>query len=48
MDVHTCTVGAVKICLKGVHGSAPGAEKVNGKNPQGKGMNPDSVLEEVS
>jgi hypothetical protein len=48
MNDHTCTGGRTKIPWKGVPRSTPGTEKVNGNNQQSKGMNPDSVEEEVS
>jgi hypothetical protein len=32
MDGYTSTGRAIKICMKGVPRSAPGTEKMNGKN----------------
>jgi hypothetical protein len=48
MDGHTYTRGIIKMRLKRVPRSARGTEKVNGKNQQRKGMNPESAEEEES
>jgi hypothetical protein len=48
MDNHICTRGIIKIHLNGVPRSAPGTEKLKGKARESKGMNSDSVKEEVS
>jgi hypothetical protein len=40
---HTCTRGRMKVRLNGVLRGTPGIEKVNGKNRDVKGMNPNSA-----
>jgi hypothetical protein len=48
MDGHTYTRCRRKIRVNGVPRSATGTEKVNGKNRQSKGMNPDGTEEDIS